>query len=108
MYLKFVESVRFDDRFNSIMNDLVVIAPDKFYITSYLPKPADPKTGRDMSILEKVKGVFTLLFSKSTGVHLCTNNNGTAVCEEYVAQCGMCNGISTDGEELFVTDLVTK
>jgi hypothetical protein len=102
--LEYVTSARFEDRFLSNLNDLVVVAPGRFYITQYLSDPADPILGRDHSILAKMKIGLEKLFVPLSYVHLCDIKEGRAKCVERVASCGMCNGVSTDGTDLFVVD----
>jgi hypothetical protein len=82
-HLNYQQSVQFTDRFMSILNDLLVVAPGQFYVTQYLSQPASRTHGRTHSLISTFKFILEKIFTEISYVHFCEiGEGGKAKCRD--------------------------
>ena len=108
IHIKYKRSITFPDKFMGVLQDLVAVSREEFFITQNRPCPDDKHHGRDHSLSSWIHNTFYHAFMDETHLHYCKDNFGVADCHEEVISGGKLSGIGTDGEELFVNDAARK
>ena len=91
---------------HGIYNTIAIVDPKHFYISQWLPFPNSVE-GRDTSLFPSLYQFFTVAYTQSTGVKLCTVHGESASCE-YKVRGHMMNGLALHGNQLFVADSIQR
>jgi hypothetical protein len=98
---------------NGLLNDLVVVEPNKFYVTKYRPETEDRSEDGFMSLQTRTAlyGLKAMILKpKKTSVLYCEFENEKLECRTVAEQFSMANGIAhnPDYSKIFVADSLDR
>jgi len=112
--LTYQSTMNFDECCMGVLNDIVPISKDEFYVTKYIPNK-DPLPGRRLDTIHKISGFlynsnpFGIL---KTVIYYCKGTSGSSdnQCKIVGPKGHMWNGItsSPDGSIIYVADVFRK
>jgi hypothetical protein len=62
IHIKYKRSIIFEEKFTGVLNDLIAISRDEFYIIQHLPCPDHVHHGRDHSLTALIHNIFVHTF----------------------------------------------
>eukprot|EP01127_Copromyxa_protea_P018414 TRINITY_DN5800_c0_g1_i1.p1 TRINITY_DN5800_c0_g1~~TRINITY_DN5800_c0_g1_i1.p1 ORF type:complete len:399 (+),score=60.54 TRINITY_DN5800_c0_g1_i1:14-1210(+) len=110
--LFYQSSVRFSKELSGVMNDVVPVSKDEFYISKWLVFP-DTEEGRPTSLLHKIANLVPILIPlqpKLTDIYYCKSASGKSedVCKIVGPKGTLWNGLTSlpDGSIVYAYDLM--